>query len=160
MLLLDDAIFKRVLNHVYKPETEFEAFRTAFFNKLNERKQHIIRRLVKTQIDEKLRNSIIDDKNNKTKDEIKNNVDNIFNSLDVDTLWNDCDAEITDIITQKDYEKALRYCCLGHTEIIVGVAKRYVNDYAAIALGVLREDKELSAQIKTKYFSDINFVQY
>ena len=156
MLLLDEMVFKKVLNQVYKPETEFDRFKVAFFNKLNERKEHIIKRLVKTQIDEKLRSSIIDDKNNKTKDEIKNNLNNIFSSLDVENLWNVCDAKITDIITREDYERALCYCCLEHTEIIVGVTKRFVNDYAAIALGVLGENKELSAQIKTKYFSDIN----
>ena len=156
MLLLDEAIFKKVLHQIYKPETEFEAFKVAFFNKLNERKQHIVKRLVKTQIDEKLRSSIIDDKNNKTKDEIKANLENIFNGLDVDALWTACDAKITDIIARKDYEEALRYCCLEHTEIIVGVGKRFVNDYATIALGVLGENQELSSHIRTKYFSEIN----
>ena len=156
MLLLDEAIFKKVLHQIYKLETEFEAFKAAFFNKLNERKQHIVKRLVKTQIDEKLRSSIIDDKNNKTKDEIKANLENIFNGLDVDALWTACDAKITDIITRKDYEEALRYCCLEHTEIIVGVGRQFVNDYATIALGVLGENQELSSHIRTKYFSEIN----
>jgi hypothetical protein len=53
MLLLDEMIFKKVLAQIYKAETEFGAFKTAFFAKLTERKQHIIKRLVKTQIDEK-----------------------------------------------------------------------------------------------------------
>lgn len=156
MLLLDEAIFKKVLKHIYKPEAEFDSFKTAFFNKLEERKEHIIKRLVKTQIDEKLGNSIIDDKNNKAKEAIKANVNNIFSSIDVDALWNSCDTKITDIITQKDYEEALRYCCLEHTEIIVGVGRPFVTDYATIALGVLSEDEDLSTHIKNKYFSEIN----
>ena len=156
MLLLDESIFKKVLQQIFKPEAVFNDFKTAFFNKLNERKQYIIKRLVKTQIDEKLRSSIIDDKNNKTKDEIKNNVANIFGNIDVDILWNDCDTKITDIISRKDYEEALRYCCLEHTEIIVGVGKRFVSEYATIALGVLGQDKELCEHIRTKYFSEIN----
>ena len=156
MLLLDESIFKKVLRQIFKPETVFDEFKTAFFSKLNERKQYIIKRLVKTQIDEKLRSSIIDDKNNKTKDEIKNNVANIFGNIDVDILWNNCDTKITDIISRKDYEEALRYCCLEHTEIIVGVGKRFVSEYATIALGVLGKDKELCTHIRTKYFSEIN----
>ena len=155
MLLLDETIFKKVLKRIFKPDTEFEAFKAVFFDKLNERKQHIIKRLVKTHIDQKLRSSIIDDKNNKTQEAIKTNLNNIFSGLDVDILWNNCDSKITDIIDRKDYEEALRYCCLEHTEVIVGVGKRFVTDYATIALGVLSEDKELVAEIRNKYFPDI-----
>ena len=156
MLLLDESIFKKVLAHLYKPTSVFEAFKTAFFSKLDERKQHIVKRLVKTQIDEKLRSSIIDDKNNKTKDEIKANLSAIFSGLNVDTLWTDCENKITDIISHKNYEEALRYCCLEHTEVLVGVGKRFVSDYATIALGVLSEDSQLASQIRTKYFSEID----
>ena len=74
----------------------------------------------------------------------------------MDILWNNCDTKITDIISRKDYEEALRYCCLEHTEIIVGVGKRFVSEYATIALGVLGKDKELCTHIRTKYFSEIN----
>ena len=155
MLLLDEAIFKKVLAHLYKPASDFENFKSAFFVKLNERKQHIVKRLVKTQIDEKLRGSIIDDKNNKTKEAIKANLSGIFDSLNVDTIWTECETKITDIIDRKDYEEALRYCCLEHTEVIVGVGKRFVYDYATIALGVLSYDAQLAASIKTKYFSEI-----
>ncbi len=156
MLLLDEAIFKKVLAHLYKPASDFEAFKNDFFAKLNERKQHIVKRLVKTQIDEKLRSSIIDDKNNKTKEAIKANLSGIFNSLDVDTIWAECETKITDIINRKDYEEALRYCCLEHTEVIIGVGKRFVSDYATIALGVISDDAQLSASIKAKYFSELN----
>ena len=40
--------------------------------------------------------------------------------------------------------------------IVLMVGKWFVNDYANIALGVLGDDIELSAQIKEKYFSNIN----
>lgn len=156
MLLLDEAIFKKVLAQLYKPSSVFDSFKNAFFAKLNERKQHIVKRLVKTQIDEKLRSSIIDDKNNKTKEAIKANLSSIFTSLDVDTIWAECEAKITDIVNRKDYDDALRYCCLEHTEVIVGVGKRFVSDYATIALGVLGDDTQLAASIKAKYFSEIN----
>lgn len=155
MLLLDEAIFKKVLARLYKSEVEFDRFKDAFFAKLNERKNHIVKRLVKTQIDEKLRCSIIDDRNNKTKDEIKANLSSIFDSLDVDMMWQECETKLTDILTQMNYDEVLKYCCLGHTEIIVGVTARFVENYSTIALGVLREDKELSANIRSKYFAEI-----
>ena len=156
MLLLDEAIFKKVLAQIYKPETEFVAFKTAFFAKLIERKQHIIKRLVKTQIDEKLKSSVIDDKINKTQEEIKANLSSIFGGLDVDTLWTACDTKITDIITRQDYDAALQYCCLEHTEVIVGVGKSFVTNYTTIALGVLKDDGTLAAEIKAKYFADFD----
>lgn len=156
MLLLDEAIFKKVLCQIFADESKFEEFKNAFFKKINERKQHIVKRLVKTQIDEKLRSSIIDDKTNKTKEQIKSNLDSIFAELDVESLWNVCDAKISDIISRKDYDDALCYCCLEHNEVIVGVVNPFVKDYANLALGVLRKDKELASFIKTKYFSEIN----
>lgn len=153
MLLLDEAIFKRVLEQIYKEPTTFEVFKTAFFKKLTERKQHIIKRLVKTQVDEKLKSSVIDDKTNKTKEELKANLSSIFGGLDVDALWSACDTKIADIIERQDYDAALQYCCLEHTEVIVGVGKPFVTDYATIALGVLKDDVALAAAIKTKYFA-------
>ncbi len=157
MLLLDEVIFKKVLAQIYKAETEFMTFKTAFFTKLTERKQHIIKRIVKTQIDEKLRSSVIDDKTNKTKEEIKANLSSILGGLDVDTLWAASNTKITDIITQQDYDAALQYCCLEHTEVIVGVGKPFVTDYATIALGVLKDDVTLASTIKAKYFADFDF---
>ena len=156
MLLLDENIFKKVLTQIYKPETEFNAFKAAFFKKLTERKEHLIKRLVKTQIDEKLRVSVIDDKKNKTQQEIKANLSNIFGGIDVDTMWADCDSKITDIITQQNYDAALKYCCLEHTEVIIGVGKPFVTDYATIAMGVLKDDENLSRVIKQKYFGNFN----
>jgi len=156
MLLLDEAIFKKVLEQIFKEIREFDAFKEEFFVKINERKQYIIKRLVKTQIDEKLRHSIIDDKNNKTKEEIKTNLKNIFDDLDVDKMWTKCEEKITNIISEKDYENALRYCCLEHNEVINGVVKRFVSDYATLALGVLSTDNQLSTDIRNKYFPEID----
>lgn len=156
MLLLDEAIFKKVLAQIYKPEMEFAAFKTAFFAKLTERKQYIIKRLVKTQIDEKLKSSVIDDKTNKTQEELRANLSSIFGGFDVDTLWAACYSKITDIIMRQDYDGALKYCCLEHTEVIVGVGKPFVTSYATIALGVLKDDATLAASIKTKYFGDFD----
>jgi len=157
MLLLDEEIFKKVLLRIYKPESVFAAFRAKFFEKLTERKQHLIKRLVKTQVDEKLRGSIIDDKSNKTQQEFKANLTSIFNGIDIDTLWADADTKIADIIAQKDYNAALKCCCLGHDEVIVGVVNPFVNnDYVTIALGVLRDDRALATIVKNKYFADLN----
>lgn len=155
MLLLDEFIFKEVLNRLYKPESAFDSFKSAFFDKLRDRKEHLIKRLVKTQVEEKLKYSVIDDKHNKTKDEIKECVRTIFCTLDIDVLWAECDRKLTDIINCKDYEEGLRYCCLEHNEVLVGVGKPFVSDYATIALGVLSDSKELSTQIRSKYFPEI-----
>jgi hypothetical protein len=154
MLLLDETIFKKVLAHQFKEEKEFTDFRTKFFVKLTERKEHIIKRLVKTQIDEKLNCSVIDDKNHKTQQELKENLESIFGDIDVDALWGTCDTKITGIIVQQDYDAALKYCCLEHTEVIGGITNKFVPDYANIALGVLKDDKELSEAIKEKHFAD------
>jgi len=156
MLLLDEAIFKRVLAQIYKTDAEFVAFKAAFFAKLDKRKEHIIKRLVKTQIDEKLQSSVIDDRSNKTQQELKSDLTRIFGEINIDTLWGNCNAKITDIIKWQDYDAALKYCCLEHTEIIDGVGRPFVTDYVTIALGVLQNDSALAVEIKEKYFADFN----
>jgi hypothetical protein len=80
----------------------------------------------------KLKSSVIDDKANKTKEELKENLSSIFGGLDVGILWTTCDTKITDIITQQDYDAALLYCYLEHTEVIVGVGEPFATDYSTM----------------------------
>ena len=61
------------------------------------------------------------------------------------------------MLSLQDYNAALKYCCLEHNEIIVGVGKPFVSDYATIALGVLKNDSELAQTIKEKYFEGFDF---
>ena len=157
MLLLDEIIFKKVLKQLFKPENDFSSFKDAFFRKICERKHHIIKRIVKTQIDEKLQTSIIDDRNNKTQSELAANLNQIFNEINVNTLWTECETKIDNMLSLQDYNAALKYCCLEHNEIIVGVGKPFVSDYATIALGVLKNDSELAQTIKEKYFEGFDF---
>lgn len=154
MLLLDEDIFKKVLEHQFMEMSKFIEFKNLFFNKLRSEKERIIKRIVKTQIDECLNSTIIDDKVNKTKDEIKGNLDSIFKSIDVDNLWSSCSSKIDDILNSENYQEALKYCSLEHSEIIGGLTNKIVSGYAAIAVGVLKEP-ELRDKIKTKYFDKI-----
>ena len=155
MLLIDESIFKKSLKRVYKQESLFEAFKNDFFDVLEKRKEVIVKRLVKTQIDRIFRNTLIDDRNNTTRDEIKKSLSDIFSQIDVDCLWCDSENIINKIIANKNYEEALKYCCLGHGEIVSGLANKHIPDYVSIALGVLHDDCELSKRIKNKYLSSI-----
>ena len=137
MLLLDEYIFKAVLQHQFMNENEFEKFKSDFMSKINDRKDYIIKRLVKIQIDEKLSISKIDDKKHKTKEEIKSNLSDIFLCINVDTLWKESEKRVTKTITEGDYEGALRLCCLEHQEIIGGIVNKIIHNYDTIALGLL-----------------------
>ncbi|MGF0000558.1 MULTISPECIES: AAA family ATPase [Desulfovibrio] len=156
MLLLDEFIFKAVLEHTFKEPQLFEQFKDEFFNKLNNRKEHIISRLVKTQVDDKLRSSVIDDKQHKTKEEIKDNLHKIFTKIDIDNIWNTCDEQVSNIIERKNYDEALKFCCLGHGEIINGIANRFVPRYSELALGLLGSNKNLANNIRNKYFPELS----
>ena len=156
MLLLDESIFEKVLKHLFRNGEEFNEYKKEFFRKINERKDYIIRRFVKTKVDGKLKKSVIDDKNNITKEEIRSNLCSIFKSIKLDDIWDKCEERINNIILNKNYEEAIRYCCLEHKEIIGGVVNKFVkDDYEKIALGLLTEDEELSSVIRDKYFSEI-----
>lgn len=156
MLLLDEFIFKAVLDYTFKKSQSFEQFKTTFFKKLNDRKEHIISRLVKTQVDDKLRGSVIDDKQHKTKEEIKDNLHRIFTQIDIDNIWNTCDEQVNNIIDRKNYDEALKFCCLGHGEIINGIANKFVPRYSELALGLLGHNKNLADNIRNKYFPELS----
>lgn len=155
MLLLDELIFRKVVERLFKEEETFNRFQDKFFEKLEERKQHIIKRCVKTLIDEKLHSSVLDDKGSKSQEGLKESLSNIFDGLDIDLLWSDCDQKLSDIIKRRDYDAALKYCCLEHREIIVGVTAPFVQNYSSIALGLLKENIGLAEEIKRKYFPEI-----
>lgn len=156
MLLLDEFIFKAALDHIFKEAKLFEQFKTDFFKKLNDRKEHIISRLVKTQVDDKLRTSVIDDKQHKTKEGIKDNLHKIFTQIDIDNIWNTCDEQVNNIIERKNYDEALKFCCLGHGEIINGIANKFVPRYSELALGLLGNNKNLANNIRNKYFPELS----
>lgn len=156
MLLIDEQIFKKALERVFKQESLFENFKQSLFCKLEERRSYIIKRLVKTQVDEKLRNAIIDDKHNKTKEDIKTNFSHIIEMIDIDKLWQENESKLLSIISNREYDEALKICCLEHGEIISGLGNTIIPDYAAIALGVLRENDNLAIAIRKKYFPNIS----
>ena len=155
MLLLDEIIFKKALLHVYKNESEFDQFKKEFFEKLKTRKTFIVKRLVKTQIEEILRKSVIDDNRNETKEMISSNLRQIYESIDVEDLWNKSTRIIDEFISKSDYDAALSYCCLEHNEILKGIGCQFVHDYSTIALGLLENDTVLKAYIRQKYFPEV-----
>ena len=159
MLLIDEKIFKKVLNQVYINEQKFQEFKEKFFKKINDRKKYIIKRLVKTRIDEKLKNIFIDDKNCQTKEEMIDNLSEVIKKIDLNSIWEYCEDKINNILSDRDYNEAIRFCCLGHNEIIGELINPIEKNYVNIALGLLRENNELSTYIRSKYFPEIT-LQY
>lgn len=155
MLLIDEAVFKAVLKHVYKDPVLFESFKEDLFNKINEKREIIVKRVVKTGIDERLNHTVISDKAFETKDNMKANLKSLFESFDVDEMWENIESKINDILSNRDYESALRFCCLEHNEVLAGICNRYVPEYVSLAIGLLRNDKHLANTIRGKYFQDI-----
>ena len=157
MLLLDEFIFKKVSKHFFKPEYEtFKSFKEDFFRKLYQRKEHIIKRFVKTKIEDRLHSIIINDKDSKTKEELTKECADIFKNINVEVIWNNFEKIFTQILEDEKYDEALRYCCLEHNEVLVGITNKYFKEYPEIALGLLNTDSELSKQIREKYFFDID----
>lgn len=157
MLLLDEVIFKKVSKHFFRSEVEtFKAFKKDFFKKLFQRKEHIIKRFVKTKIEERLHSLIIDDKINKTKEELATECTELFQKINIEEIWNNFEKSFIQILEEEKYDEALRYCCLEHNEVLVGITNRYFKEYPEIALSLLRTDSELSKQIRNKYFFDID----
>ncbi|MBO6193252.1 MAG: hypothetical protein J6O00_03625 [Clostridiales bacterium] len=111
---------------------------------------------MKTQVDEALKNVVIDDKTNKTKEDIKNNYLGIIQKIDIEKLWLDNESNVTSILNSRKYDEALKICCLEHGEVLSGLGNKIIPDYASIALGVLRNDSQLPKKIRNKYFPEIN----
>ena len=155
MLMIDSAVFNKVLDRLYEKANRFDEFKNKFFNKIKERKNYIIKGIVKTKIDDIFKRSIIDDKKNTTKSDIQSNVTTIFNTINVDNLWLKAEKKIDSIVASKNYDEALQYCCLEHREVLHGIGNEIVPQYAKLALRVIKNDKTISEYLKKKYFSDI-----
>ena len=76
--------------------------------------------------------------------------------IDIDKLWQENESKLLSIISNREYDEALKICCLEHGEIISGLGNTIIPDYAAIALGVLRENDNLAIAIRKKYFPNIS----
>lgn len=155
MLLIDELVFNAVMKKTGKGEVLFDSFKADFFCKLEEKHQEVVRRLVKTQIDEMLHRSNIDDKHNETKEKLKNNLEEIFKRIDFDLLWEDCETRVKEIIDDKNYEYALRYCCLEHGEVNPTLCNKYMPNYIDVALDIMRNSSDLREAIRGKYFPEI-----
>ncbi|SCY77016.1 AAA family ATPase [Butyrivibrio sp. INlla14] len=155
MLMLDEVVFKAVLERRFKSASVFDEFKGEFFEKTRSEKERIVKRLVKAEIDGIITRTTIDDKANKTKEDFQNNLSAIYNSIDVDFLWSNYEGKIDAIVDGGDYTDALRICCLEHREIMPGLTNKFVSDYSDTALGIIRTDKNVQEQVKQKYFPDI-----
>ena len=156
MLLFDKAIIEKVLDHQFcknKPDV-MSSIESDFFRTLTEKKARIIKRLVKTRIDELLHRTIINDKDHQTKDEMEAHLTSVTDKITNAFCWDECEKRVDEILAQRDYDEGLKYCCLGHNEVIGGIGNKYVHNYADLALGVLRNDQTLAEAVKLKYFAD------
>ena len=67
-------------------------------------------------------------------------------------MWNIFESKLLKIINNKEYDNAIRYCCLEHNEVINGICNSFVRDYPKFAIGVLKQYSSLVNIIKEKYF--------
>lgn len=152
MLLIDENIFKKVLEHTFLKAEFFEKFKEEFFKKLSKRKDFIITRIIKVIVDGKLHHLVIDDKKSKSIEEFEKNFKNTINLINIKELWNIFESKLLKIINNKEYDNAIRYCCLEHNEVINGICNSFVRDYPKFAIGVLKQYSSLVNIIKEKYF--------
>lgn len=155
MLLIDEDIFQKSLEHIDEDKYRFNEFKDNFFKKIEKRKNYIIKRLVKLEIEDQFKKIVIDDKTNNTRESLKENFKNITQGIDSDTLWDEYDDIMTKILEDKDYDDARKYCCLEHKEVIGGIANRFIHNYEQIAFKVLRDNEDIKEQIKKNYFNGL-----
>jgi predicted ATPase len=153
MLLIDESIFLAVQKHNFNdPDEYLKEFKEKFFNKLKERKNYIISRNSKIQIEEKLGRSINIKQKTLSKEIFKEKFNMFISDIDPESLWNTIESKISEIIDTKNYEEALKYCCLEHNEIL----GQFTDDnYVRIAINLLKTDVELKNKIKVKYLSEL-----
>lgn len=156
MMLLDEDIFRKALERLYEGEDKFLEFQKDFFEKIHSKKEIIIKRFAKNRVENKLRFQIINDKMVKSKSDFCLEVKGIFENIDAESIWSECEDLIEDVLNKKDYQAALKYCCLQHNEVLNGIANQYVHDYRKLALSVLGNDAEFAEGIKKKYFPSID----
>lgn len=170
MFLLNEDILNHTMYEIFKGESleKISKFKKQFFETLSESRVILINRKIKSEIDSYFENERIEsDRNiNKLKSSIINLINKPFNYEGTDILTDEylenyindlhqkCSQEISKIIEEKNYDKALQICNLKE-KVSKGLANFYLDSkYLDKAIIHLNNPEIREALIK-KYFPKI-----
>lgn len=157
MLLFSEEVMYKVLTKTQFTESEAEErinnFKLSFITTMSERIDKVLFERKKKYIDYQLSNYRINKSKNSEDifDELKIWVDNLITN----DIFEQFKVEINELIEELDFEKLLKICPLK-TEISKNLANQKLGpNYQETALHRIKIDKNLSEDIKSLHFSDL-----
>ena len=158
MFLLTEEIIDNVLNaNNTKEDAEKlkEKFKKEFMNIVGERRDNLINRYVKYQIDQCM--GQLDDYKfsvDYSTDKIKLHYNNIIDDLNLEDLINELNNKLDDILENSDYNKYLEISNFKYL-FEHNARKIFELNYKHISCNKIEMDSELRKQLREKYFLEL-----
>jgi len=158
MFLLTEEIIDNVLNaNNTKEDAEKlkEKFKKEFMNIVGERRDNLINRYVKYQIDQCM--GQLDDykfSGDYSTDKIKLHYNNIIDDLNLEDLINELNNKLDDILENSDYNKYLEISNFKYL-FEHNARKIFELNYKHISCNKIEMDSELRKQLREKYFLEL-----
>lgn len=156
-LLCDNLILENVKIRFALEDEQIKKFKTLVLIRLNASKQMQATWFVKTKINNMIKNDFLKEDEDITK--LKSELEKICKKEYIDQIYNDRIKEIDAIISENDYEKAIRI--IDDKQNLLELAdKELERDYKRKIFKIIMQDNELQTKIKDKYFWNIITKKY
>lgn len=154
MLLCDEKVIIGVLTAQYDEDIakKVELFKEKFFEKLTNKKDHLIQRWLK-----KIYERQLVDTHFNTKDDLSTNIQSLStNLLALKSKEQSFSNYVDEILQTRDYNKWLEICTLEHNEILKGIADQVIDkNYKQKAQQLIKNDYDIQNFLRENYFSEL-----
>lgn len=151
-LLCDDLILQKFTERFMLTNEQIGKFKRIVLGRLDANKQQQSTWYVKTKINNMIKNNFL--KEEKDIENLKLELSQICENENIDKIYNDRIEEINSIIADNDYEKAIKI--IDNKQKLLDLAnKELEKDYPKKVIELIKQDTELQAKIKKKYFKNI-----
>lgn len=152
MMLFDDVVIKSVLKSQWLDDSnriskKMSEFKTAFFGKMKQQGDTVVRVTAKTIIDSQLQNGFLNSKNMSSTQDISAEFTRVIQNIDVTKIINEVQTKLKTAIDTNNYEDILLMCNLKG-QISKDLANRFLCDeYVDHALVRIGNDDVVKTRI-------------
>lgn len=156
-LLCDNLILESVKDTFFLADEQINKFKKIVLKRLESSKKKQATWYVKTKINNMIKNNFLKEDEDIAK--LKSELEEICKKDYIDQIYNNRIKEIDDIITENDYEEAIKI--IDDKQNLLELADRELErDYSGKIFKLIMQDIELQTKIKDKYFKDIITKEY
>lgn len=151
-ILCDDKLLQTAAETFCSDANALEQFHNSFFLLLESEKEHLAANYVNEYLNNLFKENLLHEKQNI--DSLISECQELLSQTQIQELYNSTLTRITDFITNRNYDDALRFVNLKG-RLTKDLAKRFIVDkYENRILDLIKKDASLQQHIRNTYFQD------